>query len=758
VTEDTPLTVNAASGLLVGDTDAEGDALAVTGFTVAGDATVHAAGSTASIAGVGDVTVNADGSYSFSPAANYSGSVPVITYSVSDGSISDTGSLTLAVSAVNDAPVASAEAVTTAKNTSVNGTIAPLDLDGDTTTTVLDTAPAHGNVTVHPDGTYRYTPVQQFHGSDQFTLAVRDGQGGTAFVTVNVTVTPTNDAPTVVAPQQDLTSNDGASVSVNIAPVFADIDSTALTYRADGLPAGLSLSPEGVITGTVAGDASVGGAAGDGAYTVTVTATDSASATANQSFLWQVNNLAPLAGNDTVAVVPGAATMVSASDGLLANDRDGDHDALTVAAVAGQAGSVGQPVPGSSGGTFTIGADGSYTFEPSTNFDALPPGTSRVTSIDYTTTDAQGGTATATLEVTVQGRNDAPIARDDTATSPQNAPLHLAPLANDTDIDGQALTITSATATHGSVQIHPDGTLTYLPGVTAATFDTVRYVVSDGHGGTSTAEIRIELTPVDAPAPVQTVAQEPAAQPPRVEPASKPIAAEGAVLQAVAGMGGLGSLQSIEATGAIMASVNRMQSLGGSQTRDVQTGSIGAVAHADAPRVSDRAAAILGGQHTAFDSRTTDSLLGASLQLFSGTGNRQTPLTIDTEVQRETVQLSVSSAADRSEHRVTEYQFLTGNGRPLPAGIQVDPRGNVTITRVPGMERVSLTVRALRADGTSTEERLEIDVSTGSVKALDAPVREQQAPAPALLSTNLERLSSAADTERQALGQALGEP
>jgi hypothetical protein len=174
--------------------------------------------------------------------------------------------------------------------------------------------------------------------------------------------------------------------------------------------------------------------------------------------------------------------------------------------------------------------------------------------------------------------------------------------------------------------------------------------------------------------------------------------------------------------------------------------------------MGSRAAAILGGQHTAFDSRTTESLLGASLQLFSGDGNRQTALAIDTEVQRETVQLSVSSTSNRSEHRVTEYQFLTDNGRPLPAGIQVDPRGNVTITRVPGMERVSLMVRALHADGTSTEERLEIDVSTGSVKALDTPTREQQAPAPALLSTNLERLSSAADTERRALEQALGEP
>ena len=104
VTEDVTLTVAAASGLLAGDTDADGDSLTVTTFMVAGDLTVYNAGDTATIPGKGELTIQSDGSYVFDPAPNYAGSVPVATYTVSDGTTTDTGTLTLTVDAVPDAP------------------------------------------------------------------------------------------------------------------------------------------------------------------------------------------------------------------------------------------------------------------------------------------------------------------------------------------------------------------------------------------------------------------------------------------------------------------------------------------------------------------------------------------------------------------------------------------------------------------------------------------------------------------------------
>ncbi|HKX44861.1 MAG TPA: Ig-like domain-containing protein [Burkholderiaceae bacterium] len=111
--EDTPLVVTAgpASGLLYNDHDPDGGAtLTITQFTIAGDPAVHAAGSAATIAGVGTLTIGADGSYSFTPASNYNGPVPVATYTVSDGISTDTATLTLNVTPVNDAPVLSLDA------------------------------------------------------------------------------------------------------------------------------------------------------------------------------------------------------------------------------------------------------------------------------------------------------------------------------------------------------------------------------------------------------------------------------------------------------------------------------------------------------------------------------------------------------------------------------------------------------------------------------------------------------------------------
>ncbi|MCW6536161.1 cadherin-like domain-containing protein [Sphingomonas lycopersici] len=111
--EDTPLSVAATAGLLANDNDIDGNTLTVTQFTVAGDTTVYAAAATATIANVGTLTINADGSYTFAPAANYNGTVPVVTYTVSDGTASSTATLSLTVTPVNDPPIAANDTGTT---------------------------------------------------------------------------------------------------------------------------------------------------------------------------------------------------------------------------------------------------------------------------------------------------------------------------------------------------------------------------------------------------------------------------------------------------------------------------------------------------------------------------------------------------------------------------------------------------------------------------------------------------------------------
>jgi hypothetical protein len=142
VTEDTTLAVadGATGDLLANSSDGDGDALTITQFVVDGDATVYSAGSTATIAGVGALTIHGNGSYSFTPAANYTGAVPVATYTVSDGSGgTDTSTLELSITpaAQPDAP----PTASTAEDT-------PLVFSGANGNAISITDPGHTNAVV----------------------------------------------------------------------------------------------------------------------------------------------------------------------------------------------------------------------------------------------------------------------------------------------------------------------------------------------------------------------------------------------------------------------------------------------------------------------------------------------------------------------------------------------------------------------------------------------------------------------------------
>ena len=202
--EDTPLSGN----VLANDSDVDGDTLAVTGFSVAGLPGAFAAGSTATLAGVGTLTLAADGSYTFTPAAHYNGAVPQVTYTVSDGTASTAGTLTLAVTPVNDVPVAVGDAITTDEDTPV--TIAVLgndsDADGDAlSVTAINGSPIavgspvllpQGSVSLNADGTLTFTPAANYNGPVSFDYTVSDGQGGSSTASVAVSVNPVLDVTT----------------------------------------------------------------------------------------------------------------------------------------------------------------------------------------------------------------------------------------------------------------------------------------------------------------------------------------------------------------------------------------------------------------------------------------------------------------------------------------------------------------------------------------------------------------------------------
>ncbi|HWU00151.1 MAG TPA: cadherin-like domain-containing protein, partial [Terriglobales bacterium] len=147
----------------------------------------------------GTVAFNTDGTYTYTPNADYNGT-DSFTYKANDGSLnSNTGTVNLTVTPVNDAPVAANASITTAEDTNVQSHVTATDVDGDHLTYSLVTGPQHGTVTFGSDGNFVYKPLGDYFGNDSFTYQASDGSLSSNVATVALTVTPVDDAPVISA-------------------------------------------------------------------------------------------------------------------------------------------------------------------------------------------------------------------------------------------------------------------------------------------------------------------------------------------------------------------------------------------------------------------------------------------------------------------------------------------------------------------------------------------------------------------------------
>ncbi|WP_194468932.1 cadherin-like domain-containing protein, partial [Shewanella gelidii] len=168
--EDTPIT----GSVLEGTSSVEGD-VTVVSFSVAGDNSTYNAGDSVTIAGIGVLILNTDGSYSFTPALNYNGPVPVITYLLTDGLSPDTSTLTISVTPETDPFVDANEVVSTAEDTPITGsvlegtssveggvTVVSFSVAGDNSTYNAGdsvTIAGIGVLILNTDGSYSFTPA-----------------------------------------------------------------------------------------------------------------------------------------------------------------------------------------------------------------------------------------------------------------------------------------------------------------------------------------------------------------------------------------------------------------------------------------------------------------------------------------------------------------------------------------------------------------------------------------------------------------------
>ncbi|WP_425598871.1 VCBS domain-containing protein [Brucella intermedia] len=441
--EDTPVSGNVLLDSPAGDvadSDPDGDELVVTKFVIEG--TTYDAGDSATIAGVGTFTLDSTGAYTFTPDKDWNGTVPTITYTISDGEGgTDTADLTITVDPVNDAPVIAGgdqagsvveaghldDGTLNPGNPIATGSFAASDVDGDTLSwSVLGTPDqTYGTFAIDAaTGAWSYTldnslsATQALNEGDEvelsFDVQVSDGQGGTETRTVVITINGTNDAP------------------------VANADTG-------------SVSEAGVQDG----------------------------------------------GNDPIS---GTAT---ATGNVLTNDTDVDDGEKTTLAVnevkfGDVVGTVGSSIQGTYG-TLTLNSDGSYTYEldnTSTKTQSLKQGEQVTETFTYTAVDVNGATSSSTLTITVTGANDRPeitsdaqaasgeVTEQGTANPDQNNVVSGTLTASDVDKDATLTwSVVSTNGTYGTIGIDATtGQWTYtLDNTRAAT-----QALNDGEKGTET--------------------------------------------------------------------------------------------------------------------------------------------------------------------------------------------------------------------------------------------------------------------------------
>jgi hypothetical protein len=175
-------------------------------------------------------------------------------------------------------------------------------------------------------------------------------------------------------------------------------------------------------------------------------------------------NHAPVAVNDSAATQQNQSARIE----VLANDSDPDGDPLAVSAVTQ-----------GTHGTVTRNSDDTLTYAPEEDYFGTD-------SFTYTISDGRGRTALATVSVTVEFVDHAPVAVNDSAATLQNKTLKIKVLANDSDPDGDRLAVSGvAQARHGVTRRNSDNTVTYVPAHNYFGTDSFTYTISDGRGGTA---------------------------------------------------------------------------------------------------------------------------------------------------------------------------------------------------------------------------------------------------------------------------------
>ncbi len=398
----------------------------------------------------------------YTPAAAFSGA-DSFSFVVNDGVLDSAPAvINITVSVGDQAPVANGATLTVAEDQSIAITLTGQDPEGATLSYRLQgTAVANGVLTGTPPN-LSYQPKANFNGQDQFSFVVNDGALDSAPATVAITVTPVNDAP--VADARTLTI--AVDQAANITLTGSDVEGSPLTYALVSQPA------NGTVTGTPPA----------------VSYTPVVSFTGIDTFTFSVSDgaLTSAAATVTINVIGGNVPVANAQDvsvledGTLALTLSGSGGASRLSFRVTQA-----PVNGTLTGTAP-----NLSYQPRINFNGTD-------ILRFVSSDGVLDSVPATVTITVQAVNDAPVAQSINQGARVNSPISIQLMGS--DVDGDALSYRVAGNPVNGVLAGTPPAVTYTPNTDFSGSDQFTYVVNDGAIDSAVATVTITVAQTTPP-------------------------------------------------------------------------------------------------------------------------------------------------------------------------------------------------------------------------------------------------------------------
>jgi VCBS repeat-containing protein len=340
----------------------------------------------------GDLTLNFNGAFDYTPNTNYYGTDSFIYKAYDGNSYSNNATVTITINPINDPPIANNDYYIANEDTTLNiaspGILTnDTDIENDPLTAILIDNVSNGELVFNSNGGFDYTPDLNYAGTDTFTYKANDGLLNSSTATVQITITQVNDPP--VANDDYYNVNEDTTLTVSapgvlqndtdlendplIAILINDVSNGELDLNSNG---GFEYTPNNNFVGTdvftyKANDGSLD------SNTATVTIT-----------IYPIND-PPIANDDYYTTDEDVILNITAP-GVLTNDTDAENDPLTASLVDDV-----------SHGSLTLNSNGGFEYSPDINYNGID-------TFAYQAYDGNEYSNTATVTITINSINDPP--------------------------------------------------------------------------------------------------------------------------------------------------------------------------------------------------------------------------------------------------------------------------------------------------------------------------------------------------------------